>query len=178
MALIIRLFHTPNLPISPASPIAFSKKSRYICRRKLKVTHSSFIKLAERGLDGLTPLIRWPSGSARLSKSTGQRICFRCFCCNILISLHLIIVFSKKSRYICSGESQRLTHPKGFSFVKSAEKGFECGLTPLSDGHRVSRAFITQQAVERSSAAFVVTVIYSPIVSSKRLCYICTVIRL
>ncbi len=108
VALIIRLFHTPNLPISPASPIAFSKKSRYIC----------------------------------------------------------------------GGESQRLTHPKGFSFVKSAEKGFECGLTPLSDGHRVSRAFITQQAVERSSAAFVVTVIYSPIVSSKRLCYICTVIRL
>ena len=40
------------------------------------------------------------------------------------------IAFSKKSRYICGVESQRLTHPKGFSFVKSAEKGFECGLTP------------------------------------------------
>ena len=51
-------------------------------------------------------------------------------CGNLPILFVSPIAFSKKSRYICGGESQRLTHPKGFSFVKSAEKGFECGLTP------------------------------------------------
>ena len=124
VVLLRHLSYSLNFPILPASPIAFFKRLRYIYSRKLKVTHSSFIKLAERGLDGLTPLIRWPSGSARLSKSKGQRIYFRCFCCNILISSHLIIVFFKKSRYICSGESQRVTLPlKGSPLSNLLKKG-------------------------------------------------------
>ena len=57
--------HYPNLPILSASPIASSKRLRYICVRKLKVTHSSFIKLAERGLDGLTPLIKVAIGVSK-----------------------------------------------------------------------------------------------------------------
>lgn len=68
--------------------------------------------------------------------STPMKICGLWHCShppnypNLPILFVSPIAFSKKSRYICGGESQRLTHPKGFSFVKSAEKGFECGLTP------------------------------------------------
>lgn len=137
-----RCTHSPNYPNHPilsASPIAFSEKSRYICVRKLKVTHSSFIKLAERGLDGLTPLIRWPSGSARLSKSTGQRIYFRCFCCNILINSHLIIVIPRNHVIFAVVKVKGQLSPKKGSPLSNLLKIVSVdGLTPYSGGHRES----------------------------------------
>lgn len=51
--------------------------------------------------------------------------------------------FGSNSNYICGVESQRLTHPKGFSFVKPAEERCLGGLTfPKQKWpSRVSRAF-------------------------------------
>lgn len=84
---------------------------------------------------------------------------------------------SKKSRYICRVKSQRLTHPKGFSFVKSAEKGFECGLTPYRTATVSTELSSLNRPVERSSAAFVVIVI-SIYCIFKKSRYICCTIRL
>ena len=49
------------------------------------------------------------------------------------------IAFSKKSRYICGGESQRSTLPlKGSPLSNLLKIVSVDGLTPLSDGHRES----------------------------------------
>ena len=83
----------PNLPILFVSPIAFSKKSRYICggesqRSTLPLKGSPLSNLLKIvSVDGLTPLSDGHRESQGFHHSTGSGVSLLCLCCNCNIHL-------------------------------------------------------------------------------------------